>query len=92
MFVRKILFTLPGGTSFPADQILWKSSCRRGKTTILIAHRVTTIESMDKIIFIDDGKMLAVGTHEELYKSCPEYKLTVDLQRLEDENGGAQNA
>lgn len=65
---------------------------RRGKTTILIAHRVTTIESMDKIIFIDDGKMLAVGTHEELYKSCPEYKLTVDLQRLEDENGGAQNA
>ena len=65
---------------------------RRGKTTILIAHRVTTIESMDKIIFIDDGKMLAVGTHEDLYKSCPEYKLTVDLQRLEDENGGAQNA
>ncbi|MCD8108312.1 MAG: ABC transporter ATP-binding protein/permease [Oscillospiraceae bacterium] len=60
---------------------------RKGKTTILIAHRVTTIEHMDKIIFIDDGNILAVGNHEELYKSCPQYKLTVDLQRLESERG-----
>lgn len=65
---------------------------RRGKTTILIAHRVTTIENMDKIIFVDDGRILAVGSHEELYKSCGEYKLTVDLQRLEDQSGGDLNA
>ncbi len=58
---------------------------RAGKTTILIAHRVSTIESMDKIIFIDDGRIVAVGTHTELYNSCPAYKNTVDLQRL-DEN------
>ncbi|MCD7822771.1 MAG: ABC transporter ATP-binding protein/permease [Oscillospiraceae bacterium] len=64
---------------------------RKGKTTILIAHRVTTIEHMDKIIFIDDGNILAVGNHEELYSSCPQYKLTVDLQRLESERG-ASNA
>ncbi len=62
---------------------------RKGKTTILIAHRVTTIEHMDKIIFIDDGNILAVGNHEELYASCPQYKLTVDLQRLENERGAS---
>ena len=56
---------------------------RGGKTTILIAHRVTTIENMDKIIFVDDGRILDVGTHSELYERCNEYRLTVDLQRLE---------
>jgi ATP-binding cassette subfamily B protein len=58
---------------------------RADKTTILIAHRVSTIENMDKIIFIDDGKILGIGTHTELYNSCKEYKSMVDLQRLEDE-------
>ena len=57
---------------------------RAGKTTILIAHRITTIEKMDKIIFIDDGKILAVGTHKELYETSPEYRTMVDLQRLDD--------
>lgn len=68
---------------------------RRGKTTILIAHRVTTIENMDKIIFIDDGRVLAVGSHNELYNSCKEYRLTVDLQQLEskaNESGVNNNA
>ena len=58
---------------------------REGKTTILIAHRVSTIENMDKIILIDDGKVIACGTHTELYDTCEEYRLTVDLQKLEGE-------
>lgn len=57
---------------------------RKGKTTILIAHRITTIENMDKIIFIDDGKVVAVGAHRDLYESCPEYRTMVELQRLDD--------
>lgn len=57
---------------------------RQGKTTILIAHRVTTVEKMDKIIFVDDGRVLAVGTHAELLDTCPEYRTTVELQRLDD--------
>lgn len=55
---------------------------RKGKTTILIAHRITTIENMDKLIFIDDGKITAVGTHDELYNSCTDYHNLVELQRL----------
>lgn len=64
---------------------------RAGKTTILIAHRISTIEKMDKILFIDEGKLAAVGSHDELYRSCPAYQKMVDLQRLEEE-GGRYNA
>ena len=64
---------------------------RAGKTTILIAHRISTIAKMDKILFIDDGKLAAVGTHDALYESCAEYRKMVDLQRLEEE-GGADHA
>ncbi len=64
---------------------------RAGRTTILIAHRISTIEHMDKIIYIDDGRVVDVGTHEELCRRCPDYSHTVELQRLEEE-GGEQNA
>lgn len=65
---------------------------RKGKTTILIAHRISTIEKMDKIIFIDDGKIVAVGTHNDLINSCKDYKTMVELQKLEEEKGGEANA
>ena len=58
---------------------------RGGKTTILIAHRISTIEQMDKIVYIDDGKIVAVGTHEELLNTCPSYEAMAELQRLEAE-------
>ena len=64
---------------------------RSGKTTILIAHRISTIEKMDKILFIDDGKLSAVGRHEDLYQTNAEYRKMVDLQKLEEE-GGRHNA
>ena len=63
-------------------------SSRANKTTLLIAHRISTVERLDKIIFLDDGKIEAVGPHDELYTSCPKYRRMVDLQRLEDEAGG----
>ena len=58
---------------------------RKGKTTILIAHRVSTVEKMDKIIFVDDGKILAVGSHDELLANSSEYRKTVELQKLDEE-------
>ena len=64
---------------------------RAGKTTLLIAHRISTVEGLDKIIFLEDGRVEAVGPHDSLYASCPEYRRMVDLQRLEDEAGGDSN-
>ena len=64
---------------------------RAGKTTILIAHRISTIEQMDKILFVDDGEVVTVGTHAHLYATNPEYRKMVDLQKLEEE-GGKHNA
>ena len=64
---------------------------RAGKTTILIAHRISTIEQMDKVLFIDDGRVAAFGTHDELYETCKEYRKMVELQRLEEEGGEHHN-
>ncbi len=64
---------------------------RQGKTTILIAHRISTIEQMDKVLFIDEGKVAGFGTHEALYAGNAAYRKMVDLQRLEEE-GGKVNA
>ncbi len=65
---------------------------RENRTTILIAHRISTIEKMDKIIYIDDGSIEAVGTHAELYDTCEDYRRMVDLQKLEDEGAEHNNA
>lgn len=65
---------------------------RKGKTTILIAHRISTVEHMDKIIYIDEGRVCAVGTHESLCESCEDYRKMVDLQRMEEEAGGEADA
>jgi ATP-binding cassette subfamily B protein len=58
---------------------------RNNKTTIMIAHRISTIKNADKIIIVDDGKILDVGTHEELLTRCDFYVDMVQRQQLEDE-------
>ena len=63
-----------------------------GFTTLLIAHRISTVERLDKIVFLNEGRVEAVGPHDQLYASCPEYRRMVDLQRLEDETKGGENA
>lgn len=65
---------------------------RAGKTTILIAHRISTIEQMDKVLFMEDGRVTAFGRHAELYDTCPAYRKMVDLQKLEEEGGEHNNA
>ena len=64
---------------------------RQGKTTILIAHRISTIEQMDKVLFIDDGAVAAFGTHQQLLDKSDEYRKMVQLQRLEEEGGEHNN-
>ena len=64
------------------------AATRAGRTTILIAHRVSTIERMDKIIYLEDGRVAAVGSHDRLVETCPAYRHMVELQKLEEEGGG----
>ena len=45
----------------------------QGRTTIVIAHRLSTIESATKIVVLQDGTVLATGTHHELLAHCEFY-------------------
>jgi ATP-binding cassette subfamily B protein len=56
---------------------------RKGKTTIFIAHRISTVKHMDLIILLDQGKLVATGNHETLLKTSPLYQDMVKRQQLE---------
>lgn len=56
---------------------------RKNQTTILIAHRISTVENFDKIVFMGDGKIIDVGTNAELLARCGEYRKAVELQKIE---------
>ena len=60
---------------------------RQGKTTLVIAHRISTVEQMDKILFLEDGALIACGSHTQLLESCSAYRKMVRLQQLEEEGG-----
>jgi len=51
-----------------------KEISKEGRTTIVIAHRLSTIVDFDKIIVMDQGKVIEEGTHQELMKSCGTYQ------------------
>ncbi|MBI2068632.1 MAG: ABC transporter ATP-binding protein [Candidatus Yanofskybacteria bacterium] len=55
----------------------------KGRTTIIIAHRYSTIRYANRIIVMDDGRIVGQGKHEDLYKSCEPYRSYVVLQRGE---------
>ncbi len=52
----------------------------KGRTVIVIAHRLSTVRHADKIICVDGGKIAGIGKHDELYESCLPYKTLVDIQ------------
>src|SRR5690554_2294055 len=56
---------------------------RKGRTTLMIAHRISTVKKLDKIILIDQGKIIGIGTHQSLLKSNTAYQEMVKLQELE---------
>ena len=43
-------------------------------TTIVVAQRISSIMSLDRIIVLDEGRMIGYGTHEELLRDCPVYR------------------
>ncbi len=56
----------------------------KGVTTLIVAQRIGTIKDADKIIVLDEGKMVGIGTHKELLKSCKIYK-EIALSQLSEE-------
>jgi len=52
----------------------------KSRTVLIIAHRLSTVLSSDKIIVLDGGKIVGMGSHEELLTSCSRYKVLYDLQ------------
>lgn len=61
-------------------------------TVIIVAQRISTILHADKIIVLDDGKIVGMGTHEELLKSCEAYEEIAKSQLSEAELQGGKKA
>ena len=56
---------------------------RRDRTVVIIAHRLSTIMNADRILYMQDGRILAEGTHEELMRSCEEYRTLAAMEKTE---------
>ena len=59
---------------------------REGKTNIIVAHRISAVRHADKIVVLDNGKILNFGTHDELLEKCSWYKQLDEYQNKEVED------
>lgn len=59
---------------------------RKGKTNIIVAHRISAVRHADKIVVLDNGKILNFGTHDVLLEKCPWYKQLDEYQNKEVED------
>jgi subfamily B ATP-binding cassette protein MsbA len=59
----------------------------QGRTVIVSAHRLSTIRSADRIVVLEGGKLLEVGKHEGLLRTCSRYRRLFELQSFEEVRG-----
>jgi ATP-binding cassette, subfamily B (MDR/TAP), member 1 len=64
----------------------------RSRTTICIAHRLSTVKHADNIIVVSQGRVVEQGTHDELYAQDGMYRGLVDAQRISADSTGAEGA
>jgi subfamily B ATP-binding cassette protein MsbA len=52
------------------------------RTSLVIAHRLSTIQKADKIVVMQEGKIIEIGTHNELINNESTYKKLVEMQSI----------
>lgn len=90
LFVARALFGSPeililddasSALDYKTDSALQRAIKENADTTtVIIAQRISSIKSANKILVIDEGRILAVGTHKELMESSPLYRDIADMQ------------
>jgi ABC-type multidrug transport system fused ATPase/permease subunit len=82
LFLDEATSALDAETESKISRVL--DSLRSQMTVVLIAHRLSTVLNADKIIYLDNGHVVAQGTFAELKRSTPDFAKAVSLMGLED--------
>ncbi len=61
------------------------ASLKKGRATLIIAHRISTIKSADRIVYIRDGKIYKQGTYSDLFQNCAEFRELLGVEYIENE-------
>jgi ATP-binding cassette subfamily B protein len=61
-------------------------SAMQGRTTFIVAHRISTLRKADQILVLDRGRIIQTGTHEELIRSRGPYQRLASLQMADTES------
>ena len=74
---------------YKTDSILRKElkNFTKDSTILIVAQRIGTIMNADKIVVLDNGEMVGIGTHKELLKNCKVYREIAESQLSKEELG-----
>ena len=81
-----LIFRRGKNSAYPLDSLVEKTifdrlpEMVREKTTFIIAHRLSTIQNSDRILLLNEKRLVAIGTHQELLKKSPYYRTLVANQ------------
>lgn len=88
LFLDEATSALDAETEAEITKVL--QSLRNEMTVILIAHRLSTVQHADKIIYLDKGKIVAEGTFAELKAQVPDFAKAISLMGLNGDSGSKQ--